>query len=47
MVGNTISCTPCCWAGHDRFKKFNDMFGHDAGDAVLRELGDYLAKFAR
>jgi len=26
----------------DRFKKFNDMFGHDAGDTVLRELGDYL-----
>ena len=31
----------------DRFKKFNDTFGHDAGDTVLRELGDYLAKFIR
>ena len=31
----------------DQFKKFNDMFGHDAGDTVLRELGDYLAKFIR
>jgi diguanylate cyclase (GGDEF)-like protein len=31
----------------DRFKKFNDMFGHDAGDTVLRELGDYLSKFIR
>ena len=31
----------------DRFKKFNDMFGHDAGDTVLRELGDYLTKFIR
>jgi diguanylate cyclase (GGDEF)-like protein len=31
----------------DRFKKFNDVFGHDAGDTVLRELGDYLAKFIR
>ena len=27
--------------------QFNDMFGHDAGDTVLRELGDYLAKFIR
>lgn len=31
----------------DRFKQFNDLFGHDAGDTVLRELGDYLAKFIR
>jgi diguanylate cyclase (GGDEF)-like protein len=31
----------------DRFKRFNDTFGHDAGDTVLRELGDHLAKFIR
>ncbi len=31
----------------DRFKQFNDLFGHDAGDTVLRELGDYLGKFTR
>ncbi|MEA3196519.1 MAG: hypothetical protein QOF32_571 [Gammaproteobacteria bacterium] len=31
----------------DRFKQFNDLFGHDAGDTVLKELGDYLAKFTR
>jgi diguanylate cyclase (GGDEF)-like protein len=31
----------------DRFKSFNDTFGHDAGDTVLRELGDHLAKFIR
>ena len=26
----------------DHFKDFNDLFGHDGGDALLRELGDYL-----
>lgn len=26
----------------DHFKYFNDTFGHDAGDAVLKELGNYL-----
>jgi diguanylate cyclase (GGDEF)-like protein len=31
----------------DRFKQFNDLFGHDAGDTVLRELGHYLAKYIR
>lgn len=31
----------------DRFKNFNDMFGHDAGDTILRDLGDFLLKFIR
>lgn len=31
----------------DRFKHFNDMFGHDAGDAVLRELGAFLESHTR
>jgi diguanylate cyclase (GGDEF)-like protein len=31
----------------DHFKRFNDEFGHDGGDAVLRELGAYLKKVVR
>ncbi|MEA4814224.1 MAG: diguanylate cyclase [Oscillospiraceae bacterium] len=31
----------------DHFKDFNDLAGHDAGDALLRELGAFLNKTAR
>lgn len=38
-LGQPISCL---MTDVDHFKRFNDQFGHDAGDAVLREMGTVL-----
>lgn len=37
----------CLMLDVDHFKQFNDQFGHDAGDTVLREVGKTLRQSTR
>jgi diguanylate cyclase (GGDEF)-like protein/PAS domain S-box-containing protein len=41
------SCVAIIMMDIDHFKRFNDSFGHQAGDALLRTLGDFLKRNTR
>lgn len=41
-TGDTDPCFSLIYVDVDHFKKFNDNHGHDAGDMVLRAVGDVL-----
>ncbi len=43
-LGHPMSCV---MLDVDHFKHFNDQFGHDAGDMVLREMGELLRNSTR
>ncbi|HEX7821837.1 MAG TPA: diguanylate cyclase [Sphingobium sp.] len=43
-LGQPVSCL---MIDVDHFKRFNDGFGHEAGDAVLREVGHLLKTMVR
>ncbi len=41
------SCLGIVMIDVDHFKDFNDRYGHEAGDLVLQELGNYLTRAVR
>ncbi len=46
-AGRTRSPIAVLMVDVDHFKRFNDSFGHDAGDAVLKSVGEVLAANVR
>jgi diguanylate cyclase (GGDEF)-like protein len=46
-ANRTNKSISCIMFDIDHFKRFNDQFGHDAGDTVLRAVGDLLKQSAR
>lgn len=46
-ANRTNQSISCIMFDVDHFKRFNDQFGHDAGDTVLRAVGDLLKQSAR
>lgn len=47
QTGNSDLPVSCLILDIDHFKHFNDQFGHDAGDEVLRQVGSLLNKLTR
>ena len=43
-IGNNMTNVGVAMLDIDDFKKVNDTYGHDNGDAVLRKLGEYLVR---
>jgi diguanylate cyclase (GGDEF)-like protein/PAS domain S-box-containing protein len=47
LAGRKKQSTAVLFLDLDHFKKFNDTFGHDAGDMVLQSLADLFRAFFR